>query len=278
MDLGLRLGRGRGGDPRRRSVRGCRPALSALGRASRFLRGRHRSRARALRQPLATLALHYLSRPPAQNVARAEWAPALAVLGLSPGMALALGRRRALRLLTRRSSLSPSGWRSTAAWHVPGRLRRRAPRTPRSCSSSTPRLSRRRRALVAGFSSNPRRIRRERRLYLFGRVRSREPIGLLPLSSPRDGCRFYVDAHGSGASRLSPTKQIAGVLMAAERKPPFSSASCPLLRRFLAEEENETTGLTPGRETPRRLPEGLGRRASSRAADLLVVTPGRSVP
>src|SRR3712207_4371216 len=52
--------------------------------------------------PLATLALHYLlSAHLLQNVVLAEWAPALAVLGLSAPMASRLARIGLVRALTR---------------------------------------------------------------------------------------------------------------------------------------------------------------------------------
>src|SRR5439155_6404354 len=70
--------------------------------------------------PAATLAQNYLlSAHLFQNVALAEWAPGLAVLGLSPAMARALAALRAIRALTH-PLVALALWLGTyAVWHVP---------------------------------------------------------------------------------------------------------------------------------------------------------------
>src|SRR5256884_9844148 len=51
--------------------------------------------------PLGSLALHYLlTAPLLQNVALAEWSPALVVLGLPPAAAAAARKYAAVRMLT----------------------------------------------------------------------------------------------------------------------------------------------------------------------------------
>ncbi len=71
--------------------------------------------------PLGTLATHYLlSAHLLQNVVLAEWAPALAVLGLSPALASRLGAIAPVRLLTRPFVALPLWVLTYALWHVPG--------------------------------------------------------------------------------------------------------------------------------------------------------------
>ena len=70
--------------------------------------------------PLATLALHYvLWAHLLQNVALAEWAPALAVIGLPPSLAAILGRKRVLGTLTRPLVALPLWLSAYGVWHVP---------------------------------------------------------------------------------------------------------------------------------------------------------------
>ena len=70
--------------------------------------------------PVATLAFHYLlSAHLLQNVVLAEWAPALAVGGLSAGMAGALARFAAVRWLTHPLVALPLWVASYDVWHVP---------------------------------------------------------------------------------------------------------------------------------------------------------------
>ncbi|MBA3366354.1 MAG: cytochrome c oxidase assembly protein, partial [Actinobacteria bacterium] len=70
--------------------------------------------------PLQTLALGYLlSAHLLQNVVLAEWAPALAVLGLSPGLAAALLRLPGGRFFTHPLFALPVWLVTYFAWHVP---------------------------------------------------------------------------------------------------------------------------------------------------------------
>jgi putative membrane protein len=66
---------------------------------------------------LATTSL--LSAHLLQNVVFAEWAPALVVLGVPPGLASRLGRRRLVRVLTHPAVALPLWIATYAAWHVP---------------------------------------------------------------------------------------------------------------------------------------------------------------
>src|SRR3954451_10220047 len=70
--------------------------------------------------PIHHLGLHYLlTAHLLQNVILAEWAPLLAVLGLSPAMATALARVRAWRVLTHPAVALPLWLADYFAWHVP---------------------------------------------------------------------------------------------------------------------------------------------------------------
>jgi len=70
--------------------------------------------------PLHHLGLHYLlTAHLLQNVILAEWAPLLAVLGVSRPMALALAHRRLFRALVRPAVALPVWLVNYYAWHVP---------------------------------------------------------------------------------------------------------------------------------------------------------------
>ena len=70
--------------------------------------------------PLATIALEYLlAAHLLQNVAMAEWAPALAVVGLSAGMANALSRFRLMRIATHPLVALPAWLTAYGIWHIP---------------------------------------------------------------------------------------------------------------------------------------------------------------
>ena len=70
--------------------------------------------------PIHHLGLHYLlSAHLLQNVILAEWAPLLAVLGISPAMAAAAARFRAWRALTSPAVALPAWLGSYYVWHVP---------------------------------------------------------------------------------------------------------------------------------------------------------------
>ena len=70
--------------------------------------------------PIATIALHYLlAAHLVQNVVMAEWAPALAVAGLSAGMAAALARYRPVRAATHPLVALFAWLGAYGFWHVP---------------------------------------------------------------------------------------------------------------------------------------------------------------
>ncbi|HZR92230.1 MAG TPA: cytochrome c oxidase assembly protein [Gaiellaceae bacterium] len=70
--------------------------------------------------PLGTISNHYLlSVHLLQNVAIAEWAPALLVAGLPPSLAAFLARLPALRVLTRPTVALPLWLATYVVWHLP---------------------------------------------------------------------------------------------------------------------------------------------------------------
>src|SRR5436305_10970035 len=70
--------------------------------------------------PLESLALHYLlTAHLLQNVALAEWAPALVVLGIPPAAAAAARRHRTVRAATYPLVALPLWLVTYYAWHVP---------------------------------------------------------------------------------------------------------------------------------------------------------------
>src|SRR5438067_11471753 len=71
--------------------------------------------------PLESLALHYLlTAHLLQNVALAEWSPALVVLGIPPAAAQAARRYAAVRTVTHPLVALPLWLATYYAWHVPG--------------------------------------------------------------------------------------------------------------------------------------------------------------
>jgi putative membrane protein len=201
--------------------------------------------------PLSTLSLHYLlSAHLLQNVALAEWAPALAVLGLSSGMALALGRRGALRLLVHPLAALPLWLALYGVWHVPAvydaALRDRALLGLEHVSY-----------FLAGavfwwpvFQSTPRRLSSgAKAVYLFAAFVLASPIGLLLALLPGAVYDFYAGAPRIWGLTQLTDQQIGGVLMAASEALVFFGVFLFYFLRFLAEEESEPSGLNPGRET-----------------------------
>src|SRR5919204_4414655 len=74
----------------------------------------------AFATPLHTIAVRYLlSAHLLQNVVVAEWAPALAVVGISPALARELERQRPVRALTHPLVALPLWLGTYFVWHVP---------------------------------------------------------------------------------------------------------------------------------------------------------------
>jgi len=193
-----------------------------------------------LATPLETLATEYLlSAHLVQNVVLAEWAPALLVAGVAPATAGALGRRRALRHLTRPAVALPLWVAVYLAWHVPAAydaaLRHPSTLLPveHACYliaglllwwpvlQSTPW------ALSAGAKAG----------YLFGAFLLASPIGFALALVGTPIYDFYEAA--PRPFDISPLRdqQLAGILMSGAEALVFFALFAHYFLRFLAEED-----------------------------------------
>jgi putative membrane protein len=193
----------------------------------------------AVVSPLATLALHYfLWAHLLQNVALAEWAPALAVVGISPALAAALTRNRALRALVHPLFALPLWLGVYGIWHVPAlydaALRHRLLLDLEHASY-----------LVAGcllwwpvFHEAPRRIRAgAKAAYLFGAFVLASPLGLVLALLPSPIYDFYEHAPRLWGIGPLTDQQIGGVVMAVSEGILFFALFAVFFIRFMAEEE-----------------------------------------
>lgn len=195
--------------------------------------------------PLATLALHYfLWAHLLQNVALAEWAPALAVLGISPAMAAALSRLRGFAALTQPLVALPLWLAAYGIWHIPllydAALRHRVLLDLEHASY-----------LVGGFllwwpvfQAVRRRLRAgAKAAYLFGAFVLASPLGLVLALFPTPIYGFYKNAVRLWGVGPLTDQQIAGVVMAVSEGIVFFALFAVYFVRFMAEEE---AGYSPG--------------------------------
>jgi putative membrane protein len=193
----------------------------------------------AVVSPLATLALHYfLWAHLLQNVALAEWAPALAVVGLSPAAAAALGRKRVIATLTQPLVALPLWLAAYGIWHIPAlydaALRHRALLDVEHASY-----------VVTGFffwwpvfQSVPRRLRAGgKAAYLFGAFVLASPLGLVLALLPSPIYGFYEEAPRLWGIGPLTDQQIGGVVMAVSEAIVFFALFAYFFVRFMAEEE-----------------------------------------
>jgi cytochrome c oxidase assembly factor CtaG len=199
----------------------------------------------AVVSPLATLALHYfLWAHLLQNVALAEWAPALAVVGISPALAAALARKGAVRTLVHPLVALPLWLAVYGIWHMPAlydaALRHRLLLDLEHASY-----------LVAGcllwwpvFHDAPRRIRAgAKAAYLFGAFVLASPLGLVLALLPSPIYDFYEHAPRLWGIGPLTDQQIGGVVMAVSEGILFFALFAVFFIRFMAEEE---AGYSPG--------------------------------
>jgi cytochrome c oxidase assembly factor CtaG len=195
--------------------------------------------------PLATLALHYfLWAHLLQNVALAEWAPALAVLGLSPAAAAALAAKRPVAALTHPLVALPLWLAAYGLWHVPAlydaALRNRWLLDLEHVSY-----------FVTGcllwwpvFQAAPRRLRSgAKAAYLFAAFALASPLGLVLALLPDPVYGFYEQAPRLWDIGPLTDQQIAGVVMAVSEGILFFALFAYFFSRFMAEEEE---GYSPG--------------------------------
>lgn len=195
--------------------------------------------------PLDALSYHLLVAHLLQNVALAEWAPALLVLAVPPALAAELARLPPVRLLTRPLVALPLWLATYFLWHLPAAY---------DAALEQPALLHLEHAsyLVAGcllwwpvLQDEPWRVPSAVRAgYLFAAFLLGSPLGLLLALLPDAIYDFYVDGPRLwGLSALS-DQQIAGVTMAAEQAAVFFAGFTYFFLRFLREEEQAEEGLT----------------------------------
>jgi cytochrome c oxidase assembly factor CtaG len=193
----------------------------------------------AVVSPLATLALNYfLWAHLLQNVALAEWAPALAVAALSPEVAAELARRPLVRTLVHPLVALPLWLGAYALWHAPplydAALRHRGLLDLEHLSY-----------LAAGcllwwpvFQNVPRRLSAgARAAYLFGAFVLASPLGLVLALFPSPIYDFYEEAPRLWGIGPLTDQQIGGVVMAVSEGLLFFVLFAVFFVRFMAEEE-----------------------------------------
>ncbi|HEX7625508.1 MAG TPA: cytochrome c oxidase assembly protein [Gaiellaceae bacterium] len=189
--------------------------------------------------PLHHLGLHYLlTAHLLQNVILAEWAPLLAVLGVSAPMAGRLARFRAWRFATHPAVALPVWLGNYFFWHVPpvydAALDHQAwlIHLEHACYFATGIL-----VWWPLLQDAPRRLRSGgRAAYAFASFVLAAPLGLLLALLPKPAYHYY--EHAPRLWGLSPLadQQIAGVTMASEQAVVLFVVFLYWFRRFLAEE------------------------------------------
>jgi len=187
--------------------------------------------------PLESLALHYLlTAHLLQNVALAEWSPALVVLGVPPAAAAAARRYGAVRVLTHPLVALPLWLATYYAWHIPAAYDTalRHPSTllhvEHLCYFGTgllvwwPVLTGR---LEAGASA----------AYLFVAFVLASPLGLLLALIPNAVYDFYEHAPRVWGWSPLADQQVAGLTMAAEEAAVFFGAFAVYFVRFMRRED-----------------------------------------
>jgi putative membrane protein len=191
--------------------------------------------------PLHMLAMEYLlTIHLLQNVVLAEWAPLLAVLGLSPALAAALARPSIVRALTHPAVALPLWLANYMIWHLPW-VYDTALEHPDSLLHLEHALY-----FLTGVGlwwsvvqDAPHRLRPGARAgVVFAAFVLVSPIGLVLALIPNAIYDFYVDAPLRlwGLSALA-DQQLAGVLMALEQAVVFFAIFAFWFARFLADEE-----------------------------------------
>jgi putative membrane protein len=185
--------------------------------------------------PLETIALHYLvSAHLLQNVVVAEWAPGLAILGLSPALARELDRHAAVRALTHPLIALPVWLATYFVWHVP-RIYDAALERPATLLHLEHATYFAAGALMWWPVVHGRGEDGAKALYLFAAFVFASPLGLLLALLPRPVYPFYEHAPHLWIDHVT-DQQIAGVTMAAEQAVVFFAVFAFYLVRFLRSE------------------------------------------
>ena len=187
--------------------------------------------------PLDSLSYHLLSMHLLQNVALAEWAPALLVLGVSPALARALAGARVLRALTHPLVALPLWVGTYMVWHVPA--------VYDAALRSHPLLHLEHACYVASgillwwpvFQDEPHDLSSGRRAaYVFAAFLLASPVGLFLTLLPEPIYGFYEAAPRLWDLSPLADQQIAGVIMAGSEAVVFFAVFSAFLLRFLYEE------------------------------------------
>jgi cytochrome c oxidase assembly factor CtaG len=189
--------------------------------------------------PLGSLALEYhLWAHLVQNVALAEWAPALAVAGIPPALAVSLARFRLVRALTRPLVGLPLWLAAYGIWHIPAvydaALEHHAllhlehlTYFLTGCLLWWPVFHERPWRLSPGGKC----------AYLFTAFVLASPLGLLLALLPSPLYSFYEAAPRVWGLDALADQQIAGVAMAVSEAVVFFGVFAWFFVRFMAEEE-----------------------------------------
>jgi len=189
--------------------------------------------------PIHHLGLHYLlTAHLLQNVILAEWAPLLAVIGITPAMARAVSRYRAWRVLTHPLVALPVWLASYYTWHIPyvydAALHHQSTliHLEHACYFGTgllfwwPIVQEQPHHLATGLRAG----------YAFAAFILAAPLGLLLLLLPRAIYGYYVEAPRLwGLSPLA-DQELAGGTMVAEQAIVLFAVFAFWFRRFLVEE------------------------------------------
>jgi cytochrome c oxidase assembly factor CtaG len=193
----------------------------------------------AVATPVATLALHYLlSAHLVQNVALAEWVPALLVAGLAPATAATLARNGVVRALTRPLVALPLWLAAYGLWHLPvaydAALAHRVlldlehlSYVAAGCLLWWPVFQERPWSLPAGGKA----------AYLFAAFVLASPLGLLLALLPSPVYDAYVDAPRLWGLDALADQQIGGTTMAVSEAIVFFGLFTVFFFRFMAEED-----------------------------------------
>jgi cytochrome c oxidase assembly factor CtaG len=190
----------------------------------------------AFATPLQTIAVHYLlSAHLLQNVVVAEWAPALAVVGIAPSLARELERRRTVRALTHPLVALPLWLGTYFVWHVPW-LYDTALEHPATLLHLEHASYFAAGVLLWWPVVHGRRPDGIKAVYLFVAFVLASPLGLLLALLPHPIYSFYKRApHLWGLGHLT-DQEIAGVTMAVEQAIVFFAVFTVFLSRFMRSE------------------------------------------
>ncbi len=194
--------------------------------------------------PLDALSYHLLSMHLLQNVVLAEWAPALVVFGIPPGLAARIAQVKPVAFLTR-PPVALTLWLGTYfLWHLPW-LYDAALRHPLTLLHLEHALY-----FAAGCllwwcvaHDRPHALADgARALYLFAAFVLASPLGLLLALVPTTVYDYYEQGDGLWGLSTLTDQQIAGVTMSVEQAIVFFAAFSYFLMRFLRAQESEAAG------------------------------------